>query len=85
MVYRFTNVSVDSPEQRSRKCPGREIKCRICRVQPNGLGYQRAYNTYNTNIQLLDTNIHYKTAIENADIALERFRLISDYLQFRDA
>jgi outer membrane protein TolC len=48
---------------------------------------QRAYNTYNTNIQLLDIEYsNYKTAIENADIALERFRLgISDYLQFRDA
>ena len=48
---------------------------------------QRAYNTYNTNIRLLDIEFsNYKTAIENADIALERFRLgISDYLQFRDA
>jgi outer membrane protein len=48
---------------------------------------QRAYNTYNTNIQLLDIEYsNYKVAIENADIALERFRLgISDYLQFRDA
>lgn len=48
---------------------------------------QRAYNTYNTNIKLLDIEYsNYKTAIENADIALERFRLgISDYLQFRDA
>jgi len=48
---------------------------------------QRAYNTYNTNIRLLDIEYsNYKTAIENADIALERFRLgISDYLQFRDA
>jgi outer membrane protein TolC len=48
---------------------------------------QRAYNTYNTNIILLDIEYsNYKTAIESADIALERFRLgISDYLQFRDA
>lgn len=47
----------------------------------------RAYNTYNTNRQLLDIEYaNYKVAIENADIALERFRLgISDYLQFRDA
>ncbi|WP_373495766.1 TolC family protein [Aquiflexum sp.] len=48
---------------------------------------QRAYNTYNTNLRLLDIEYsNYKTAIENADIALERFKLgISDYLQFRDA
>ncbi|UJP66475.1 TolC family protein [Mongoliitalea daihaiensis] len=48
---------------------------------------QRAYNTYNTNIQLLDIEFsNYKTAVESADIALERFRLgIADYLQFRDA
>ncbi len=48
---------------------------------------ERAYNTYNTNLKLLDIeNSNYKTAIESADIALERFKLgISDYLQFRDA
>lgn len=48
---------------------------------------QRAYNTYNKNLQLLDIEFaNYKVAIENADIALERFRLgIADYLQFRDA
>jgi outer membrane protein len=48
---------------------------------------QRAYNIYNTNMQLLDIEFaNYKVAVENADIALERFRLgISDYLQFRDA
>ena len=48
---------------------------------------QRAYNTYNTNLQLLDIEFaNYKTAVESADIALERFRLgIADYLQFRDA
>lgn len=47
----------------------------------------RAYNTYSTNILLLDIEYaNYKTAIESADIALDRFRLgISDYLQFRDA
>lgn len=48
---------------------------------------QRAYNIYNTNMQLLDIEFaNYKVAVENADIALERFRLgIADYLQFRDA
>jgi outer membrane protein len=48
---------------------------------------ERAYNTYHTNLILLDIeNSNYKTAIESADIALERFKLgISDYLQFRDA
>ncbi|WP_106568410.1 TolC family protein [Cecembia rubra] len=48
---------------------------------------QRAYNTYNTNMQLLDIEFaNYKVAMESADIALERFRLgIADYLQFRDA
>lgn len=48
---------------------------------------ERAYNTYHTNLKLLDIeNSNYKTAIESADIALERFKLgISDYLQFRDA
>ena len=48
---------------------------------------QRAYNTYNTNKELLEIEYaNYKVATENADIALERFRLgISDYLQFRDA
>ncbi|MCR9014164.1 TolC family protein [Aquiflexum gelatinilyticum] len=48
---------------------------------------QRAYNTYLTNKELLEIEyVNYKVATENADIALERFRLgISDYLQFRDA
>jgi outer membrane protein TolC len=48
---------------------------------------QRAYNIYNTNLQLLDIEYaNYKVAVESADIALERFRLgIADYLQFRDA
>lgn len=48
---------------------------------------RRAYNTYSTNILLLDIEYaNYKTAIESADIALDRFKLgISDYLQFRDA
>lgn len=48
---------------------------------------QRAYNTYNTNMQLLDIEYaNYQVATESADIALERFRLgIADYLQFRDA
>jgi outer membrane protein len=48
---------------------------------------QRAYNIYNTNIQLLDIEFaNYQVATESADIALERFRLgIADYLQFRDA
>ena len=48
---------------------------------------QRAYNTYNTNMQLLDIEFaNYKVAMESADIALERFRLgFADYLQFRDA
>jgi outer membrane protein len=48
---------------------------------------KRSFNVYSTNILLLDIeNANYKTAIESADIALERFRLgISDYLQFRDA
>ncbi len=48
---------------------------------------QRAYNTYNTNRDLLEIEYsNYQVATENADIALERFRLgISDYLQFRDA
>jgi outer membrane protein TolC len=48
---------------------------------------QRAFNTYSTNILLLDIEYaNYKTAIESADIALDRFKLgISDYLQFRDA
>ncbi|PRY89194.1 TolC family protein [Mongoliibacter ruber] len=48
---------------------------------------QRAYNIYNTNIQLLDIEYaNYQVATESADIALERFRLgIADYLQFRDA
>lgn len=48
---------------------------------------RRAYNTYSTNILLLDIEYaNYRTAIESADIALDRFKLgISDYLQFRDA
>jgi outer membrane protein TolC len=48
---------------------------------------QRAYNTYLTNKELLEIEkVNYKVATENADIALDRFRLgISDYLQFRDA
>jgi outer membrane protein len=48
---------------------------------------QRAYNTYLTNKELLEIEyVNYKVATENADIALERFKLgISDYLQFRDA
>jgi outer membrane protein len=48
---------------------------------------QRAYNIYNTNMQLLDIEYaNYKVAVESADIALERFSLgIADYLQFRDA
>ncbi|TVP53694.1 MAG: TolC family protein [Mongoliibacter sp.] len=48
---------------------------------------QRAYNIYQTNIELLDIEYaNYQVATESADIALERFRLgIADYLQFRDA
>lgn len=48
---------------------------------------KRSFNIYSTNILLLDIeNANYKTAMESADIALERFKLgISDYLQFRDA
>lgn len=48
---------------------------------------KRSFNIYTTNILLLDIeSANYKTAIESADIALERFKLgISDYLQFRDA
>lgn len=48
---------------------------------------QRAYNNYLTNLQLLDIEYaNYKVALDNVDIALDRFRLgISDYLQFRDA
>lgn len=48
---------------------------------------QRAYNNYTTNLQLLDIEYaNYKVAINNVDIALDRFRLgLSDYLQFRDA
>jgi outer membrane protein len=48
---------------------------------------QRAYNNYMTNLELLDIEyVNYKVAMDNVDIALDRFRLgISDYLQFRDA
>ena len=46
---------------------------------------QRAYNNYITNLELLEIEYaNYKVAMENVDIALDRFRLgISDYLWFR--
>ncbi len=47
----------------------------------------RAYNTYLNNKNLLDIERkNYEVAVENADIALERFKLgIANYLEFRDA
>ncbi|MGY6559337.1 MAG: TolC family protein [Nitritalea sp.] len=47
----------------------------------------RAYNSYVNNRNLLEIErANYEVAVENADIALERFRLgIANYLEFRDA
>ncbi|MCH7410715.1 TolC family protein [Belliella sp. DSM 111904] len=47
----------------------------------------RAYNAYQISNQLLDIEEkNYEVAVENAEIALERFRLgIANYLEFRDA
>ncbi|WP_209332137.1 TolC family protein [Lunatimonas salinarum] len=48
---------------------------------------QRTYNVYQNSKRLLDIErANYEVAIENADIALDRFRLgIANYLEFRDA
>lgn len=48
---------------------------------------QRTYNTYMNSKRLLQIEQkNYEVAIENADIALDRFRLgIANYLEFRDA
>lgn len=48
---------------------------------------QRTYNTYLNSKRLLQIEQkNYEVAIENADIALDRFRLgIANYLEFRDA
>lgn len=48
---------------------------------------QRTYNTYENSKRLLQIEQkNYEVAIENADIALDRFRLgIANYLEFRDA
>lgn len=63
-----------------------ELAVKELEIQMNA-DLQRAFNIYQNNIILLDIEYdNYQVAIENADIALERFRLgISDYLQFRDA
>jgi len=47
----------------------------------------RSYNVYTNTKRLLDIERNnYEVAIENSDIALERFRLgITSYLEFRDA
>ncbi len=47
----------------------------------------RAFNAYENSKQLLEIERkNYEVAVENADIALERFRLgIANYLEFRDA
>jgi outer membrane protein len=47
----------------------------------------RAYNTYLNNKNLLEIERkNYEVAVENTDIALERFKLgIANYLEFRDA
>ena len=48
---------------------------------------QRTYNTYMNSKRLLQIEqTNYEVAVENADIALDRFRLgIANYLEFRDA
>lgn len=48
---------------------------------------QRTYNTYINSKRLLQIEqANYDVAVENADIALDRFRLgIANYLEFRDA
>ncbi|EON77028.1 putative outer membrane protein TolC [Lunatimonas lonarensis] len=48
---------------------------------------QRTYNVYQNSKRLLEIErVNYQVAIENADIALDRFRLgIANYLEFRDA
>ncbi|NHE57033.1 TolC family protein [Cyclobacterium plantarum] len=48
---------------------------------------QRTYNTYQNSKRLLEIERkNYEVAVENADIALDRFRLgIANYLEFRDA
>ncbi len=48
---------------------------------------QRTYNIYKNSKRLLEIQQkNYEVAIENADIALDRFRLgIANYLEFRDA
>lgn len=47
----------------------------------------RSYNTYSNNLRLLEIERkNYEFAVENTEIALERFRLgIASYLEFRDA
>ncbi|SHM39778.1 Outer membrane protein TolC [Cyclobacterium lianum] len=48
---------------------------------------QRTFNTYQNSKRLLEIERkNYEVAVENADIALDRFRLgIANYLEFRDA
>jgi len=48
---------------------------------------QRTYNTYQNSKRLLEIERkNYEVAVENSDIALDRFRLgIANYLEFRDA
>lgn len=48
---------------------------------------QRTFNVYENSISLLDIEKeNYQVAVENSDIALDRFRLgIANYLEFRDA
>ncbi len=48
---------------------------------------QRTFNVYNNSLRLMDiAKENYQVAIENSDIALDRFRLgIANYLEFRDA
>jgi outer membrane protein len=48
---------------------------------------QRTFNVYKNSLRLLDIQKeNYQVAVENSDIALDRFRLgIANYLEFRDA
>ncbi|MEX2513494.1 MAG: TolC family protein [Cyclobacteriaceae bacterium] len=50
-------------------------------------GLQRTFNTYQNSKRLLEIDKNnYEVAVENSEIALDRFRLgIANYLEFRDA
>lgn len=86
-VNLFTGLAINRRIQNAKVAKvNAEYLVQDLEIQMNS-DIQRAYNNYITNLELLEIEYaNYKVAMENVDIALDRFRLgISDYLQFRDA